>query len=73
MRVKHLIFTLLIFLMVGCVTYVPKTDLLIRYPLKGEVIKVYREGSIHELHYFVVDYADLIHFLRLPPVAIREK
>ena len=58
---KLFLFLAMVILLVGCTPF-PKTGLLVRYPMKGEVVDVYSETDGSTLQ-FVIDYEDLQQFL----------
>ena len=60
---KYLIvFILVVFFTIGCAT-VPKGDLLVRFPLKGEMVNLYKDGIGPEKG-FVIDYDKLEDFIK---------
>lgn len=59
---KHLILMLIVIgLIVGCAA-LPKSELLVRYPIKGEIVKLYYQNNKSTQH-FIIDYEELINFL----------
>lgn len=58
--------------MVGCATVPHKADLLVRYPVEGEVVWMSDDGSMSRNPYFVINHEDLLEFLKLERESERE-
>ena len=59
---KKLFLVLVMVILLAVCAPFPKTGLLVRYPMKGEVVDVYSETDGSTLQ-FVIDYEDLEQFL----------
>ena len=60
--VKRLLLIVLL-LFVGCSTVPQTADLLVRYPVKGEIVWMNQSGKIVREPYFIIEHEDLVKFL----------
>lgn len=69
----RLITIFLAVILIGCATVPHSTDILVRYPVEGEIVWMSEDGSMARKPYFVINHEDLLEFLKLEREIEREK
>ena len=52
---KWIIGVVVVLFLIGCTTVPHKADLLVRYPVEGEVVWMSPDGSFKRAPYFIID------------------
>lgn len=60
---RQLFIGFLILLFVGCARVPITVDVLVRYPVPGEIVWMSRDGNVTRTPYFIINYEELVQLL----------